>query len=290
MKILQLITRNQLRGAEVFAAQLSDHLAGRGHQVVLAAIEGGDHVLPAQPEVRQVSLGGQSGSTLIDPTVWRNLRRLLRELDPDVVQANGSESWKYALLLRLTHPHLPVVYRNISVMSMWAGSGLKRHVVGAALRRMSHIASVTKVGEKDLIKGFGVRPDRVSVLPIGVAVPPPLSETERDLMRRSLRERFGLPPDCPLVIHVGSFTAEKNHRELLKAFARVVEDVPAARLILVGEGGGGGDGGRCGSGHGRRRRACAAQPAGGAPRRDPGGGCGRSAGGGLRCGRRGRGC
>lgn len=38
------------------------------------------------------------------------------------------------------------------------------------------------------------------------------------------------------MIHVGSFTPEKNHAELISAFARVVDAVPEAHLLLVGEG------------------------------------------------------
>ena len=38
MKILQLVTRRQHRGAEVFAAQLSDGLVQEGHEVLLVGL------------------------------------------------------------------------------------------------------------------------------------------------------------------------------------------------------------------------------------------------------------
>lgn len=172
MKILQLITENQLRGAEVFAAQLSDLLAARGHQVVLAHLLGEGGALTTGPRVRQVGLGGTVGvSWPLQSAVWRALRRTAEEFDPDIIQANGSETLKYAALLRMVNRSCPVVYRNISVMSMWTVSSVKTKLVGAALRRMSHIASVTSVGERVLIEKYGLSPARVSTVPIGVAIP-----------------------------------------------------------------------------------------------------------------------
>jgi len=212
-------------------------LAERGHKVVLAYIQGRETALSTKPDVRQVYLGGPSAARCpISLKVRRNLRRLIKEFDPDIVQANGSETLKYGALLRLTDHSRPVIYRNISVMSMWAGSGVKRRMVGAALRRMSHVASVTKVGEADLVRGFGLSRDRVSVLPIGVPIAADESPGDRGMLRDSVRARFGLPAECPLVVHVGSFTPEKNHAGLVEAFSLAAREVPDARLLLIGEG------------------------------------------------------
>lgn len=54
--------------------------------------------------------------------------------------------------------------------------------------------------------------------------------------RASLRRSFGWPADTPLVLHVGRFLGQKNHLGLLAIFQRVLEHVPAAKMLLVGEG------------------------------------------------------
>ena len=46
MKILQLIQKKQLRGAEVFAAQLSTHLVDQGHDVLIVSLLDGKDQLP----------------------------------------------------------------------------------------------------------------------------------------------------------------------------------------------------------------------------------------------------
>jgi glycosyltransferase involved in cell wall biosynthesis len=54
--------------------------------------------------------------------------------------------------------------------------------------------------------------------------------------RSSVRAELGLPPDAFVLGHVGRFAEQKNHALLLEVAARVLEQVPRARLLLVGEG------------------------------------------------------
>ena len=54
--------------------------------------------------------------------------------------------------------------------------------------------------------------------------------------RASLRHKFEIPLDVPLVLYVGRLAPEKRLPSLLKAFARTAERVPEARLVLVGDG------------------------------------------------------
>ncbi len=55
-------------------------------------------------------------------------------------------------------------------------------------------------------------------------------------VRQAMRSRYGIA-DTELVIgHVGRFGAEKNQRFLVECLARVREQLPSARLLLVGDG------------------------------------------------------
>ena len=54
--------------------------------------------------------------------------------------------------------------------------------------------------------------------------------------RRALRRKFGFPEDAPLIGHVGRFDVQKNHRFLIEVFEALLSPLPAARLILVGDG------------------------------------------------------
>lgn len=49
-------------------------------------------------------------------------------------------------------------------------------------------------------------------------------------------EEAGVPPDVPLALAVGRLIAQKDHTTLLRAFARVRERVPEARLAILGSG------------------------------------------------------
>src|SRR5207249_2825838 len=51
-----------------------------------------------------------------------------------------------------------------------------------------------------------------------------------------LRARWGVPEDAPLAGIVARMKPERGHRALLQAFARVLRQVPEARLALIGRG------------------------------------------------------
>ncbi|HEY8446038.1 MAG TPA: glycosyltransferase family 1 protein [Thermomicrobiales bacterium] len=100
--------------------------------------------------------------------------------------------------------------------------------VRAAARRASRILAVSNSTKVDVVELLGVEPARVHVTPLGVdcrfrPAPP-------DAIAR-LRERHGC--SRPFMLAVSTLEPRKNLPALLRAFSRVVDDVPHD-LMLVG--------------------------------------------------------
>jgi phosphatidylinositol alpha-1,6-mannosyltransferase len=51
-----------------------------------------------------------------------------------------------------------------------------------------------------------------------------------------VRERYGIPPDAPVVVCVARMVKRKGQDTLIKAWPRVLQEVPDALLLLVGDG------------------------------------------------------
>ena len=58
--------------------------------------------------------------------------------------------------------------------------------------------------------------------------------SQKDLWRREIRSKLGIPADAPLMGFVGRITGDKGINELFAAFRRVLERYPQAYLMLVG--------------------------------------------------------
>jgi len=76
-------------------------------------------------------------------------------------------------------------------------------------------------------------PESARVLYLGAATPAPLSLEQK----REFRDSLSVCGDDPLILHVGRFHKQKNHLGLLDVFERLLQSVPAAHLVLVGQGG-----------------------------------------------------
>jgi len=73
---------------------------------------------------------------------------------------------------------------------------------------------------------------RIAIVPTGV----PLGVNPAEPRRMDCRQGLGLEKASPLCLAVGRLAREKNQAFLLAAFVHILQDLPNARLVLVGEG------------------------------------------------------
>jgi glycosyltransferase involved in cell wall biosynthesis len=238
-----------MAGVEFNAIRLAEHLDRSRWQIVLICPEEGDltdafrragltvHVLPRR---RMLSSSIRLGSHWRIPNpfacAWdigvimsaaRSLARLLaNEVRPELVVTKGMFPHFYGALAA----------RRCGVPCLWHGEdfiserwfGLFRRGFGAAARRLP--AAIAVIGEPIARQLPADMQDRVRVIhnggdthafrPGGDGMP--------------VRRELGIPTDAVVVGHVARLTPWKGQRYLLEAFGRLAEDVPTARLLLVG--------------------------------------------------------
>ncbi len=95
MIIFQLIQKPQLRGAEMFAAQLSQELEKSGHTVFLIALFPGESVLPFSGTV--LPLNRPIAKRWTDFEGWKQFAILIEQHQPDVIQCNAGDTLKFAV-------------------------------------------------------------------------------------------------------------------------------------------------------------------------------------------------
>ena len=231
MKILQLVTKRQYRGAEVFAANLSKELIELGHTIIFAGLYKNEsnilEVEGAQNIDLSVDKHGSFSWSLI-----RSLVHLIKQADPDVIQCNGSDTLKYMVAASYMVKKKPIVYRNISTISEWLGSDLKLSVYKKIFSKVDHVSSVGSESIQDLIKTLNYPEDQTSVIRRGI----PNKKIENTDNTVKLKQELGLADKAKIVMHVGNFSPEKNHIFLLEIFEELQSSHPEINLVCVGDG------------------------------------------------------
>jgi len=221
VRILQVIQKKQLRGAEVFACQLSAHLVSLGHTVRVVSLQDGEAKLPFADEIPSLSV--QLTRRFTDWSGWKAVAREVERFQPDLVQANAGDTLKYIVLSKMFFGwKAPIIFRNASMVSAYIKSSVIRHFNGFLLRKVSYIASVSNASKTDLVRLFPAAANRIVVIPGGI------EERTTVAMARQ--------PGYSHLVHVGGFSFEKNHKGLLRIFRAVLDKKQGVRLWLVGDG------------------------------------------------------
>lgn len=122
-------------------------------------------------------------------------------------------------------------------------TAFQRWYLDWSTRRHARIATRliadSKATAQDLVRHYGVDPERVEVVYLGVD--PELAPALPTAVQ-ALRERLGLPAAAPYVLHVGTLQPRKNLSRLVAAFAAIAAEQPDLHLVLVGASGWGDDG------------------------------------------------
>lgn len=227
MRVLQVITDTDRRGAQVFASDLGTALGGRGHDVHTVALAAGTRQPPLDVEV--LGRRARGVSTL------RSLRSLMA--DRDVTIAHGSATL-LACSLAGTGSHRPFVYRQISDSQFWAPTRRRRWRVTAYLRAPQRIVALSGSSRATLENYLRVPTDRIDVVPNGVprgSFAPP-TPAERDAARAEL----GLPSHAFVALYIGALVPEKGADVAVRAVAELADAdgdaQPDVHLAVAGGG------------------------------------------------------
>lgn len=228
MRIIQLIQKPQLRGAEIFASQLSNHLLEEGHDTEMVALFPGEGALPFKGKL--IKLNRPPGKRLVDTTGWKLLANHINEFKPDVVQANAGDTLKFSVLSKsLFRWKPPIVFRNANKVSDFIDSRPKLIFNKFLVRHVRHVISVSELCRLDFLSTYSLPPDRATTVPVGV---------EREALDTTLPEDLKsiFAGKDTVLIHVGSFVPEKNHIGLLKIARKLLEKGENIKVVLVGDG------------------------------------------------------
>lgn len=221
LRVLHVVTDNDRRGGQVFAADLHVALTQRGvtsSVVALTAASHGDGLgFPVLGPSRR------------SPATLRNLRRAIAT--SDVVVGHGSTTLPLCALARIG-TGVPFVYRQISDQLFWADTPARRLRVRIALRAATHVTALWDGAARVLVERFGVDPGRVTVVPNGVPADrcPPADDTAR----ADARARFGLDPSRTTLLSIGALAPEKGVDTIVRAMAD--ERAKDWQLLVVGAG------------------------------------------------------
>jgi glycosyltransferase involved in cell wall biosynthesis len=112
----------------------------------------------------------------------------------------------------------------------WVTVAVWRALVPPVARRADRVIAIAQDGAREIAKHLRVPPNRIDVVPPGVAPP---ERRPSPTPGPELRARLGLGPG-PLVLSVSQKRVHKNLARLVRCLVRVRERVPDAQLVLPG--------------------------------------------------------
>lgn len=224
MIIFQLIQKPQKRGAEIFAAQLSEKLQVLGHQVVLITIFEGSSELPFTGEI--INLNRPIHKRLYDYEGWKQLANLVSKYNPDIIQCNAGDTLKWAIFSKLLFNWKSIVIaRNASVVSRYVNSIFAKKLNQFLYSKADYIISVSDNSKNDLIQLYPFTDAKIEVIPIGIE-----NQDIGKIDFNSVNDNF------KNIVHVGGFTFEKNHIGLLNIWEQFSKNRTNVCLHLIGDG------------------------------------------------------
>ncbi len=220
-------------GTETNAVRTAIALAARGVTVHMAVFRGG----PLASRLRS------AGITIHEFPIrgiahWTSIRAILRfaalcrSVGADVVHCH--DVYTNSLLTigaRLAGTRLIIASRRWGLaqypVSLTQSSRLGYRFAHRVLANSATVAA-SVIGEEH------VRADKLVIVPN--FVDDVLWSADRAQLRSEIRAAHGISSDAPLVSMVARLSPEKDHPLAIAAFARVLQQVPTARLVLVGGG------------------------------------------------------
>lgn len=224
MKVLQVIPYFCFGGAETMCENLTYALTEMGHSVTVVSLYSEKTPIARRMEdagIRILYLDKKLG---LDLTMISKLAKIMRQEKPDVVHTH-LDVIKYAVaaaklcgIKRCVHTVHNVAHEE--------AEGWLQKMINTLYFRLGWSVPVALSPEvrRTIVSFYGLDEEKVPMIYNGVDLGKCLPKT-------------GYSLSAPAVLlHIGRFNAQKNHKGLLEAFSLIIKSYPDCCLKLIGDG------------------------------------------------------
>lgn len=244
IRVLRAIARLNVGGPAIHATLLAERLDPQRYCTTLVA------GTEEEQEGSYLDLVGQTPRALVrlpalgreirgrrDFSALRQLVSVIRKVQPHIVHTHTAKAGTLGRLAAWWCGVPVIVHTYHGHVLNGYFSPLKTRVFVAIewwLARCTHcLIAVSPQVRRDLLDlGIGTA-EKFLVVPLGLDLEP-LAQAETH--RGELRQELALPPDAPTVGIVARLAPIKAHEVFFAAASRILERVPTARFIVVGDG------------------------------------------------------
>ncbi len=223
MRIVHLDTGEELRGGQRQLLRLACGLRARGHEQLVVCPDGSGLERRAREERLRVF-----GLPAHDPGHINGVMQLRQRLLAEPAQIHHAHDGRGQTLSWLASLGLPV-RRVASRRVTFLPGAVARHRF--IYTRTCHAVIAVSHHVRGLLLNSGVPGEKIEVIPDGIEIPEVLPTAAE---RVQARAQWGFGEHEFVLGHVGAFTPEKGQDVAIEAMELLSEELPEARLLLVG--------------------------------------------------------
>ncbi len=211
----------------MYALELSNRLARRGHRVVLSCPPGSR--LESEAGALGITTLPLDVSRYLHPGAMSSLRSRISSVEAEIIHCHQSKDIATVVpAMLLSGRRCPIV------LSKSMGSSIRKRdpLHRITYRHVSCILAISRAIRDNVIETTPAPPDRVRVLHFPVDT---MRFSPSAAARERVREEFGIPQKTTVVGYAARFTPGKGHEDLLESAAILRRRHTDFRLLLVGE-------------------------------------------------------
>ncbi|MEI8176233.1 MAG: glycosyltransferase family 4 protein [Candidatus Omnitrophota bacterium] len=228
MNILLVTTHLRMGGVSIYVVTLAQALKRRGHAVTVVSA-GGELVKRLEREGVTHCYADIDTKSELDPRIFAAAYRLfwlIREKNVDIVHTNT----------RVTQVMGELLARATGATHLSTCHGFFKPRFGRRLFGCwgTKVIAISDAVREHLVNDFRIRKSRIEMINNGID----LANSRRVYLpheKKVIRKEMELA-DGPVVGIIARLSSVKGHRYLVMAMRKVIDQIPAAQLLIIGEG------------------------------------------------------
>ena len=223
MNILHVRPYIEFGGVAKYMIRLTSGLKDRGHHICIASA-GGELIHDAAQFATCYNVASLAPTNLKNFTYSiYQLRQIVQRERIDIINTHH----RFANIIGKVVSQLSNIPFVSTVHEIKSDRGLMTRIgLGDQILTLSHAV------KEHIVLQHHVNSDKVHVIPMGVEIPLPLLDHERDALVR----KFGINLSFPVIGCIGRLSAEKGQIYLIQAIPDILKFFPTTQFLFIGEG------------------------------------------------------